>query len=85
MPRDDDDATPADDQLSVDSLEEKGAKRLSPEKEMALQTLDDVLKEAEESMGKLSITVLKFALTFSYAFQYLLSLSPRQTKLPPQN
>ena len=45
-------------ELSDDSLEKEGegvkaaSKRLSPEKEMALQTLDDVLNEAEKSMGE---------------------------------
>ena len=48
-------------ELSDDSLEKGGgegvnvkaaSKRLSPEKEMALQTLDDVLNEAEKSMGE---------------------------------
>ena len=57
---DDDDEVYEDDagDLSDDSLEnpaaaaaEKGEKRLSPEKEIALQTLDDVLNEAEKSMG----------------------------------
>ena len=46
--------------LSDDSLEKGGkdvasaaaSKRLSPEKEIALQTLDDVLNEAEKSMGE---------------------------------
>ena len=46
-----------DAELSDDSLEKgvKASKRLSPEKEMALQTLDDVLNEAEKSMGESSI------------------------------
>ena len=45
--------------LSDDSLEKGGkdvaSKRLSPEKEIALQTLDDVLNEAEKSMGECKI------------------------------
>ena len=59
---DDDDAYGEDNneegELSDDSLEKGGSrtaansKRLSPEKEMALQTLDDVLNEAEKSMGE---------------------------------
>ena len=51
---DDDDNEEAE--LSDDSLE-KGVeeKRLSPEKEMALQALDEVLNEAEKSMGESSV------------------------------
>lgn len=53
---DDDNGEISDDSLDVKA--EKGEKRLSPEKEMALQTLDDVLKEAEESMGEILLSKL---------------------------
>ncbi len=36
------------------------SERLSPEKEMALRTLDDVIQEAEESIGNLISKVFRF-------------------------